>query len=52
MADMVLTEGNWCIQVREKTLELSSVVLPAPSPYLDIINNMPNLYDLCMHATL
>jgi len=27
------TEGNWRIQIREKTLEFSSTVLPAPSPY-------------------
>ena len=30
------TEGNWCIRIREKTLEFSSVVLPAPSPYRGI----------------
>ena len=28
------TEGNQCIWNREKTLEFSSTVLPAPSPYL------------------
>jgi len=28
------TEDNWHIRVREKTLEFSSTVLPAPSPYL------------------
>jgi len=27
------TEANYCIRIREKTLEFSSVVLPAPSPY-------------------
>jgi len=27
------TEGNWRIRMREKTLEFSSAVLPAPSPY-------------------
>ena len=28
------TEGNYRKRIREKTLEFSSVVLPAPSPYL------------------
>jgi len=28
------TEGNYRIRIREKTLEFSSTVLPAPSPYL------------------
>jgi len=28
------TEGNYCIRIRGKTLEFSSTVLPAPSPYL------------------
>jgi len=27
------TQGNQCIRIREKTLEFSSMVLPAPSPY-------------------
>jgi len=30
------TEGNWRIWIREQMLEFSSVVLPAPSPYLYI----------------
>jgi len=28
------TEGKYRIRIREKVLEFSSVVLPAPSPYL------------------
>jgi len=28
------TEGNYCILIRQQTLELSSTVLPAPSSYL------------------
>jgi len=30
------TEGNYRIRIREKTLEFSSTVLPAPSPYLGV----------------
>ena len=32
------TEGNYRIRIREKTLEFSSTVLPAPSPYLHATN--------------
>ena len=32
------TEGNYHIRIREKTLEFSSTVLPAPSPYHNQIN--------------
>jgi len=32
-----ITEGNWRIRIREKTLEFSSMVLPAPSPYHKLI---------------
>jgi len=28
-----LADGNYCIWIREKTLEFSATVLPAPSPY-------------------
>jgi len=31
------TEGNYRIQIREKTLEFSSTVLPAPSPYRNVV---------------
>ena len=36
------TEGNWRIRTREKTLEFSSTVLPAPSPYLALGHNYPS----------
>jgi len=29
----VLTDGNWCIEIREKMLEFSSAVLPKSSSY-------------------
>jgi len=31
-----LADSNQCIRVREKTFEISSTVLPAPSPYHNI----------------
>jgi len=31
------TEGNYGIQLREKTPEFSSTVLPAPYPYLQMV---------------
>ena len=39
------TEGNWRIRIREKTLEFSSTVLPAPSPLL--LNKWWVTYQLC-----
>jgi len=29
-----LADGSWLICIREKMLEFSSMLLPAPSPYL------------------
>lgn len=44
-----LAEGNWCIQIIEKMLELSSAVLPMPSPSffyqrdLTVLNSYMNM---------
>ena len=43
-------ESNWCIWIREKTLEFSSPVLPAPSPYR--MNALKATGLQCFHTVL